>query len=69
MSTSRLFPVPEGLEGERVDAALSRLLGLSRSKAAGLAAGGLVRLDGKVAGKSDRLSAGALESMPTSTMP
>lgn len=60
MSTSRLFTVPDGLEGERVDAALSRLLGLSRSKAADLAAGGFVQLDGRPAGKSDRVSAGSL---------
>ena len=30
--------VPEGLEGERVDTALSRMLGLSRSAAAQIAA-------------------------------
>ncbi|GAA5161768.1 RluA family pseudouridine synthase [Ornithinimicrobium tianjinense] len=59
MSESRTFPVPEGLEGERVDAALSRLLGLSRSKAADLAAAGHVQLDGKVVGKSDRVTAGS----------
>ena len=59
MSESRTFPVPEGLEGERVDAALSRLLGLSRSKAADLAAAGNVQLDGKVVGKSDRVAAGS----------
>ena len=60
MSGSRWITVPDGLEGERVDSALARLLGLSRSKAADLAAGGHVHLDGKVAGKSDRVSAGAL---------
>ena len=60
MSESRWFSVPEGLEGERVDSALARLLGLSRSKVADLAAGGHVQLDGKVVGKSDRVSAGAV---------
>ncbi|MFB9732203.1 RluA family pseudouridine synthase [Ornithinimicrobium kibberense] len=59
MSDSRAFAVPEGLEGERVDAALARLLGLSRSKAADLAADGHVTVDGKVVGKSDRVMAGA----------
>ncbi|MGC5583577.1 RluA family pseudouridine synthase [Ornithinimicrobium sp. W1665] len=59
MSGSRAFSVPEGLEGERVDAALARLLGLSRSKAADLAAAGHVTMDGRVAGKSDRVMAGA----------
>src|SRR5699024_378203 len=60
VSASRFVPVPEGLEGERVDAALARLLGLSRSKAADLAAQGLVHLDGKPVGKSDRVSAGSM---------
>jgi 23S rRNA pseudouridine1911/1915/1917 synthase len=53
------MPVPEGLEGERLDAALARLFGLSRTKAADLAAGGRVRVDGATAGKSDRVRAGA----------
>ena len=44
----------------RVDAALSRLLGLSRTAVAALAEEGAVRLDGARAGKSDRLAAGAL---------
>ncbi|MDV3296736.1 MAG: RNA pseudouridine synthase, partial [Brachybacterium paraconglomeratum] len=51
MSESRTFMVPDGLEGERVDAALARLLGLSRSKVADLAAGGHVSQDGRVVGK------------------
>jgi 23S rRNA pseudouridine1911/1915/1917 synthase len=55
----RSLPVPEGLEGERLDAALARLFGLSRTKAAELAAAGLVRLDGAAAGKSDRVHGGA----------
>ncbi len=57
MPETRSLPVPDGLAGERVDAALARLLGLSRSAAADLATGGHVRLDGRVAGKSDRLVA------------
>lgn len=59
MTDRRTVPVPEGLEGERLDAALARLFGLSRTKAADLAAGGLVRVDGATAGKSDRVRAGA----------
>jgi 23S rRNA pseudouridine1911/1915/1917 synthase len=55
----RTVPVPEGLEGERLDAALARLFGLSRTKAADLAADGRVRVDGATAGKSDRVHAGA----------
>ena len=57
--STRTLPVPDGLAGERVDAALARLLGLSRTRAADLAAEGAVRLDGRVVGKSDRLPAGA----------
>jgi 23S rRNA pseudouridine1911/1915/1917 synthase len=58
MSVRRL-PVPDGLAGERVDAGLARLLGLSRTKAAELATGGLVSVDGQSVGKSDALTAGA----------
>jgi 23S rRNA pseudouridine1911/1915/1917 synthase len=52
--------VPEGLEGERVDTAVARMLGLSRSRVAELAASGAVRVDGAPAGKSDRVMAGSL---------
>lgn len=58
--THRLLPVPDGLAGERVDIALTRMLGLSRTRAAELAAAGKVELDGKVLGKSDRLVPGGL---------
>ncbi|GAA4732918.1 RluA family pseudouridine synthase [Isoptericola chiayiensis] len=51
----RTLPVPDGLAGERVDVALGRMLGFSRSQAAELAASGAVRADGRVLGKSDRL--------------
>lgn len=57
MST-RSLPVPDGLAGERVDAGLARLLGVSRTRAADLAGAGAVQLDGRVVGKSDRLVAG-----------
>lgn len=70
--TPRLLPVPDGLDGERVDTGLARLLGLSRTRAADLAADGGVLLDGSEVGKSDRLTAGSLlsVSMPdTDTSP
>ena len=61
MSSARVLPVPDGLAGERVDVGLSRMLGLSRSKAAGLVDQGLVMMDGApVAARSLRLEAGAL---------
>jgi 23S rRNA pseudouridine1911/1915/1917 synthase len=56
---SRSLPVPDGLAGERVDAALARLLGFSRTFAAEVAAAGGVSADGVVLGKSDRLAAGS----------
>jgi len=59
VSDIRAMPVPEGLDGERLDAGLARLFGFSRTKAAELAAGGLVTIGGVAAGKSDRLHAGA----------
>jgi 23S rRNA pseudouridine1911/1915/1917 synthase len=43
----------------RVDAGLARLLGLSRTVVADLAESGEVLLDGRTAGKSDRLTAGS----------
>ena len=52
--------MPEGLEGLRFDAALSRLLGLSRTAAAEIIAGGGATLDGRPAGKSDRVLAGSV---------
>jgi 23S rRNA pseudouridine1911/1915/1917 synthase len=54
-----MLPVPEGLAGERLDAALARMLGLSRTKAAELVDSGGVRMDGVVPAKSDRVVAGA----------
>jgi len=56
----RVVLVPEGLEGERVDAVLARMLGLSRSKIAELIAAGQVQLDGSVVGKSERVHAGSM---------
>jgi 23S rRNA pseudouridine1911/1915/1917 synthase len=41
------MPLPEGLDGSRVDAAVSRLFGLSRTAAADLVSNGSVLLDGK----------------------
>ncbi|MBW9206221.1 RluA family pseudouridine synthase [Mumia sp. zg.B53] len=55
----RAYFVPDGLAGERLDAALARLLGLSRSRVAELVADGLVTVDHKPASKSDRVEAGA----------
>ena len=56
----RLLPVPDGLVGERIDVALSRMTGLSRSKVGELCSAGAVRLDGAPAGKSERVTASAM---------
>ena len=60
MTDARALFVPSGLEGERVDAAIARLFGLSRTKAADLAAAGDVSVNHRVAGKSDRDRSGDL---------
>src|SRR5690242_6170597 len=60
MPDVRTVLVPDGLEGERVDAGVARLFGVSRTKAADLAADGHVVLDGKSVVKSERLSAGSM---------
>jgi 23S rRNA pseudouridine1911/1915/1917 synthase len=57
--SARTLPVPDGLDGMRVDAGLAKLLGLSRTAVAALAESGDVSLDGRPAGKSDRLVAGS----------
>jgi 23S rRNA pseudouridine1911/1915/1917 synthase len=57
--TERTLPVPDGLDGMRVDAGLAKLLGLSRTAVAALAESGDVSVDGRLAGKSDRLVAGS----------
>ena len=59
MTEIRTLPVPDGLDGMRVDAGLARLLGLSRTAVVGLTEASAVLIDGMPAGKSDRLAAGA----------
>ena len=52
--------IPEGLDGERVDAALARALGLSRTMVAAAAERGGIFVNGKRVDKSARLAAGDL---------
>ncbi len=54
----RNLSIPEGLNQERVDAALSRLLGLSRNVIVGLIESGEISKLGKPVGKSDRVITG-----------
>ncbi|GII90335.1 RluA family pseudouridine synthase [Sinosporangium siamense] len=74
MADQRSLPVPDGLAGERLDAALARLFGFSRTRAAELITDGDVLVDGVAAAKSDRVHAGSwldvtLPPPPTAPMP
>ena len=60
MSGYRTLPIPDGLDGMRVDAGLAKLLGLSRTVIASIADADDVLVDGRVVGKSDRLTAGSM---------
>jgi 23S rRNA pseudouridine1911/1915/1917 synthase len=55
----RLVYVPEGLDGERLDSALARMFGFSRTGAAELIAAGDVLVDGQRGAKSDRVVTGS----------
>jgi 23S rRNA pseudouridine1911/1915/1917 synthase len=57
-SGARRVPVPDGLDGERLDAALARMFGLSRTQAQDLVGNGAVLVDGSPAAKSVRVRAG-----------
>jgi 23S rRNA pseudouridine1911/1915/1917 synthase len=60
VTDQRTVLIPEGLAGERVDAAIARMFGLSRTRAADLAAAGHVQLDGVAVGKSERVHEGSM---------
>ncbi len=55
----RRLPVPDGLDGMRLDAAIARLFGLSRAAAAGLVDAGDASVDGVVGGRADRVPGGS----------
>jgi 23S rRNA pseudouridine1911/1915/1917 synthase len=56
---TRSLPVPDGLDGMRLDQAVSRLFGLSRTTAAAIVEAGDVVVDGYPRPKSDKVSAGS----------
>jgi 23S rRNA pseudouridine1911/1915/1917 synthase len=58
-SEHRRLTVPDGLAGERLDAAMARMFGFSRSRAVELIVAGNVSLEGEPATKSDRVHPGA----------
>jgi len=55
----RTLPVPEGLDGLRVDAAIARLFGVSRNVAADIVDNGHATVDGVVRKGSDKVKGGA----------
>ncbi len=59
MRESRSMPVPDGVDGMRLDAGVARILGLSRTVAAALAEDGDITVDGVAVGKSHKLTAGS----------
>ncbi|KFF30583.1 RluA family pseudouridine synthase [Bifidobacterium bombi] len=69
---TRFEPVPSDLYGQRFDVAVSRMLGLSRSQAAGLIGGGRAVVHGRALAKSGHLEPGDIvefsleESVPES---
>ncbi|NCV79578.1 MAG: RNA pseudouridine synthase, partial [Actinobacteria bacterium] len=54
----RTLTVPEGVAGERIDSALTRVLGLSRTAVVKLLEDGDITTGGKQMPKSDRVAAG-----------
>ena len=59
MTAHRSVPVPDGLDGMRLDQAVSRLFGLSRTAAATLVEAGDALVDGIPRPKSDKVTAGS----------
>jgi 23S rRNA pseudouridine1911/1915/1917 synthase len=57
---SEIFEIDGSLGGERVDTAIARLLGISRSAAAEVCESGGARVGKKILGKSDRVNQGDL---------
>jgi len=70
VTETRYLPVPDAVVGERADAALARMLGVSRTKAAEILDGGAVTNDTGTVGRSDRLREGILAvTMPAQAEP
>ena len=60
MAETRLLPVPDGLDQMRLDAAMARLFGLSRTTAAAIVDGGDALRDGVAGSKATKVRAGQL---------
>jgi 23S rRNA pseudouridine1911/1915/1917 synthase len=59
VADTRLLPVPDGLDGLRLDVALARLFGFSRTAAADLIDAGQVSVDGVATARSAKVHGGA----------
>ena len=57
---SRTLSVPEGVAGERIDSALTRVLGLSRTAVVRLLEDGDITTSGNAMSKSDKVTAGQI---------
>jgi 23S rRNA pseudouridine1911/1915/1917 synthase len=71
VAETRLLPVPDGLDGLRLDVAISRMLGFSRTAAADLIDAGHVSVDGSAPARSAKVHSGALleVSLPEPAVP
>ena len=56
----RTLSVPEGVAGERIDSALTRVLGLSRTSVVRLLEDGDITTNGQAMAKSARVEAGQI---------
>jgi 23S rRNA pseudouridine1911/1915/1917 synthase len=65
----KVLLIPEGLNGERVDAAVARILGLPRSRVVELIGAGQVVLDGASVNKSDRVNVGSMLEVELADQP
>jgi 23S rRNA pseudouridine1911/1915/1917 synthase len=69
MAEHKVVLIPAGLDGERVDAAIARMLGLSRSRIGDLISDGRVMLNGSSVAKSDRVTSGELLEVELDSRP
>jgi 23S rRNA pseudouridine1911/1915/1917 synthase len=65
----KVLLIPDGLDGERVDAAVARMLGLSRSQVVELIGAGRVLLDGGTISKSERVNVGSMLEVELADQP
>lgn len=68
MVDHQVIPVPDAMGGKRIDASLSQLLGLSRSRCADLIDSGAVLVNGQNPVKSQRLVAGDVLDLRLETL-